>query len=45
MILVREKLQMEEMLLNFRTKQKEKDFSTVIGPWLVTPNEKLKYLS
>ena len=32
------KLQMEEMLLNLGP-AKGKDFSTVIGPWLVTPNE------
>ena len=32
------KLQMEEMLLNLGP-AKGKDFSTVIGPWLVTPDE------
>ncbi len=32
------KLQMEEMLLNLGP-AKGKDFSTVIGPWLVTPND------
>jgi fumarylacetoacetate (FAA) hydrolase len=32
------KLQMEEMLLNLGP-AKGKDFSTVIGPWLVTPEE------
>lgn len=32
------KLQMEEMLLNLGP-AKGKDFSTIIGPWLVTPNE------
>jgi len=31
-------LQMEEMLLNLGP-AKGKDFSTIIGPWLVTPNE------
>ena len=31
-------LQMEEMLLNLGP-AKGKDFSTVIGPWLVTPDE------
>src|SRR5205814_5177950 len=31
-------LQMEEMLLNLGP-AKGKDFSTVIGPWLVTPEE------
>ncbi|MFM6995120.1 MAG: fumarylacetoacetate hydrolase family protein [Sediminibacterium sp.] len=37
------KLQMEEMLLNLGP-AKGKDFSTVIGPWLVTPNELAPYL-
>jgi fumarylacetoacetate (FAA) hydrolase len=37
------KLQMEEMLLNLGP-AKGKDFSTVIGPWLVTPNELNNYL-
>jgi fumarylacetoacetate (FAA) hydrolase len=37
------KLQMEEMLLNLGP-AKGKDFSTVIGPWLVTPNELKNYL-
>lgn len=37
------KLQMEEMLLNLGP-AKGKDFSTVIGPWLVTPNELKQYL-
>ena len=37
------KLQMEEMLLNLGP-AKGKDFSTVIGPWLVTPNELSAYL-
>jgi len=37
------KLQMEEMLLNLGP-AKGKDFSTVIGPWLVTPNELSSYL-
>ena len=37
------KLQMEEMLLNLGP-AKGKDFSTVIGPWLVTPNELENYL-
>jgi fumarylacetoacetate (FAA) hydrolase len=32
------KLQMEEMLLNLGP-AKGKDFSTIIGPWLVTPEE------
>ena len=32
------KLQMEEMILNLGP-AKGKDFSTVIGPWLVTPDE------
>ncbi|MFY8007856.1 MAG: fumarylacetoacetate hydrolase family protein, partial [Sediminibacterium sp.] len=32
------KLQMEEMLLNLGP-AKGKDFSTIIGPWLVTPDE------
>jgi fumarylacetoacetate (FAA) hydrolase len=32
------RLQMEEMLLNLGP-AKGKDFSTVIGPWLVTPDE------
>ncbi|RZK49374.1 MAG: fumarylacetoacetate hydrolase family protein [Pedobacter sp.] len=36
-------LQMEEMLLNLGP-AKGKDFSTVIGPWLVTPDELEKYL-
>ena len=31
-------LQMEEMVLNLGP-AKGKDFSTVIGPWLVTPDE------
>jgi len=35
-------LQMEEMLLNLGP-AKGKDFSTVIGPWLVTPDELLQY--
>ncbi|WP_421940727.1 fumarylacetoacetate hydrolase family protein [Pedobacter sp.] len=35
-------LQMEEMLLNLGP-AKGKDFSTVIGPWLVTPDELLLY--
>ncbi|MDO8992632.1 fumarylacetoacetate hydrolase family protein [Daejeonella sp.] len=35
-------LQMEEMLLNLGP-AKGKDFSTVIGPWLVTPDELKKY--
>jgi fumarylacetoacetate (FAA) hydrolase len=35
-------LQMEEMLLNLGP-AKGKDFSTVIGPWLVTPDELEKY--
>lgn len=35
-------LQMEEMLLNLGP-AKGKDFSTVIGPWLVTPDELAKY--
>ena len=35
-------LQMEEMLLNLGP-AKGKDFSTVIGPWLVTPDELDKY--
>ena len=37
------KLQMEEMLLNLGP-AKGKDFSTVIGPWLVTPNELNRFL-
>ncbi len=37
------KLQMEEMLLNLGP-AKGKDFSTVIGPWLVTPNELSAFL-
>jgi len=36
-------LQMEEMLLNLGP-AKGKDFSTVIGPWLVTPDELESYL-
>ncbi len=36
-------LQMEEMLLNLGP-AKGKDFSTVIGPWLVTPDELAPYL-
>jgi len=35
-------LQMEEMLLNLGP-AKGKDFSTVIGPWLVTPDELAEY--
>lgn len=35
-------LQMEEMLLNLGP-AKGKDFSTVIGPWLVTPDELKQY--
>jgi len=35
-------LQMEEMLLNLGP-AKGKDFSTVIGPWLVTPDELAQY--
>jgi fumarylacetoacetate (FAA) hydrolase len=35
-------LQMEEMVLNLGP-AKGKDFSTVIGPWLVTPDELEKY--
>lgn len=35
-------LQMEEMLLNLGP-AKGKDFSTVIGPWLVTPDELIQY--
>jgi len=35
-------LQMEEMLLNLGP-AKGKDFSTVIGPWLVTPDDLEKY--
>ena len=35
-------LQMEEMLLNLGP-AKGKDFSTVIGPWLVTPDELTSY--
>ena len=37
------KLQMEEMLLNLGP-AKGKDFSTVIGPWLVTPDESKSHL-
>ncbi len=37
------KLQMEEMLLNLGP-AKGKDFSTVIGPWLVTPDELANFL-
>lgn len=37
------KLQMEEMLLNLGP-AKGKDFSTVIGPWLVTPDELATHL-
>lgn len=36
-------LQMEEMLLNLGP-AKGKDFSTVIGPWLVTPDELERYM-
>jgi fumarylacetoacetate (FAA) hydrolase len=36
------RLQMEEMLLNLGP-AKGKDFSTVIGPWLVTPDELDQY--
>jgi fumarylacetoacetate (FAA) hydrolase len=36
------RLQMEEMLLNLGP-AKGKDFSTVIGPWLVTPHELTDY--
>jgi fumarylacetoacetate (FAA) hydrolase len=36
-------LQMEEMLLNLGP-AKGKDFSTVIGPWMVTPDELEQYL-
>ncbi len=36
-------LQMEEMLLNLGP-AKGKDFSTVIGPWLVTPDELEQFL-
>lgn len=36
------KLQMEEMVLNLGP-AKGKDFSTVIGPWLVTPDELAEY--
>jgi fumarylacetoacetate (FAA) hydrolase len=36
-------LQMEEMLLNLGP-AKGKDFSTVIGPWLVTPDELTEHL-
>jgi fumarylacetoacetate (FAA) hydrolase len=36
-------LQMEEMLLNLGP-AKGKDFSTVIGPWLVTPDELAEHL-
>lgn len=35
-------LQMEEMLLNLGP-AKGKDFSTVIGPWLITPDELTQY--
>ncbi|WP_461788131.1 fumarylacetoacetate hydrolase family protein [Pedobacter sp.] len=35
-------LQMEEMLLNLGP-AKGKDFSTIIGPWLVTPDELASY--
>jgi len=38
------KLQMEEMILNLGP-AKGKDFSTVIGPWLVTPDELEPYLT
>jgi fumarylacetoacetate (FAA) hydrolase len=37
------KLQMEEMLVHLGP-SKGKDFSTVIGPWLVTPDELAPYL-
>ncbi|MEI7959878.1 MAG: fumarylacetoacetate hydrolase family protein [Chitinophagaceae bacterium] len=37
------KLQIEEMLLNLGP-AKGKDFSTVIGPWLVTPDELANFL-
>ena len=37
-------LQMEEMLLNLGP-AKGKDFSTIIGPWLVTPDELEKYIT
>ncbi len=37
-------LQMEEMLLNLGP-AKGKDFSTVIGPWLVTPDELAEYVT
>ncbi len=37
-------LQMEEMLLNLGP-AKGKDFSTVIGPWLVTPDELAEYMA
>ncbi len=37
-------LQMEEMLLNLGP-AKGKDFSTVIGPWLVTPDELSEYMT
>lgn len=37
-------LQMEEMLLNLGP-AKGKDFSTVIGPWLVTPDELAEYMT
>ena len=37
-------LQMEEMLLNLGP-AKGKDFSTVIGPWLVTPDELEEHLT
>ena len=36
------RLQMEEMLLNLGP-AKGKDFSTIIGPWLVTPDELQSY--
>ncbi len=36
-------LQMEEMLLNLGP-AKGKDFSTVIGPWLVTPDELAEFM-
>jgi fumarylacetoacetate (FAA) hydrolase len=38
------KLQMEEMMLNLGP-AKGKDFSTVIGPWLVTPDELEPFLT
>lgn len=37
-------LQMEEMLLNLGP-AKGKDFSTVIGPWLVTPDELAEFMT